>query len=359
VYQAPSASAADVETTRNTDIAVKTWYSGQQWYDYEAGAPRDTSDATKVFESNRFANVVWAATTKVGFGVKGKWVVAWYCDAKATPAETAASIQNIGVVCSRSGVNTCLNEAALAAHNEKRRYHATPPLEYDETIARDLQRQMDQLSDKDFKKWDGKIQLCEDGATCPYDATTGTATADEKAAIKAINERCMDNVYEEIDPEKLNELVTTSVATEAWYQGQAEFNYANGEPMAWNEEAQYKKYQDFTRMMWKKTAKVGFGIRGKYVIARYCDDNMSYTKDIADTAMYAWPFSPWPTRTATTGTNVFIGYAKIKANVGKICVKDGYNVCYNDAALKAHNDARASLEGYVPLKLDVEMAKFL
>jgi hypothetical protein len=169
----------------------------------------------------------------------------------------------------------------------------------------------------------------------------------------------MDNIFEEKDAAKLNELVTTAVHTDYWYAGNTEFNYVNGEPMAWNEKGRYTKYQDFTKMMWKKTTKVGFGIRGKWVIARYCDDNMKYTKDIAYPSQHAWPFFPWPNRPAATATETFIGFKTIKKNIGKLCVIDGYNECYNKAALLAHNEARARLEGYVPLELDIEMAKVI
>lgn len=41
--------------------------------------------------SNGFANIIWGATTKVGFGVRGRWVIAWYCNAKATPSDPTAS----------------------------------------------------------------------------------------------------------------------------------------------------------------------------------------------------------------------------------------------------------------------------
>jgi hypothetical protein len=53
-------------------------------------------------------------------------------------------------------------------------------------------------------------------------------------------------------------------------------------------------------------------------------------------------------------------------NVGKLCIKDGkyskgtytggYNTCYNEMALKAHNQARRRHEGFKPLALDATMA---
>jgi hypothetical protein len=50
-------------------------------------------------------------------------------------------------------------------------------------------------------------------------------------------------------------------------------------------------------------------------------------------------------------------YKNYKTNVGKLCLKDGYNQCYNAKALEAHNTAREKHEGYKPLKLDIEIAK--
>jgi hypothetical protein len=50
-------------------------------------------------------------------------------------------------------------------------------------------------------------------------------------------------------------------------------------------------------------------------------------------------------------------YLLYKTNVGKLCLVNGYNVCYNDKALEAHNTAREKHEGYKPLKLDIEIAK--
>lgn len=51
--------------------------------------------------------MVWSGTTKVAFGIKGKYVVAWYCDIKgnangvtASATEPAATYkQNVGTNC--------------------------------------------------------------------------------------------------------------------------------------------------------------------------------------------------------------------------------------------------------------------
>jgi hypothetical protein len=85
--------------------------------------------------------------------------------------------------------------------------------------------------------------------------------------------------------------------------------------------------------MWRKTTTVGFGIRGAYVMAWYCEKKMpDHTHDPASYKLY-------------------------KTNVGYLCNEDGYNTCYNDKALEAHNAAREKHDNYVPLKLDADIAK--
>ena len=46
-----------------------------------------------------------------------------------------------------------------------------------------------------------------------------------------------------------------------------------------------------------------------------------------------------------------------RTNIGKLCIKNGMNECYNKMALEAHNTAREKHQGYIPLKLDVDIAK--
>jgi len=139
IYDAgATADAAALVALKETNVATTAWYAGQQWYDYDKGTARDPGNAARVQLSNAFANVVWASTTKVGFGVRGRWVVAWYCETKATPADTTANESNIGRQCVVDVINRCLNEDALAAHNKHRMNHSTPPLKLDDLVARKL-----------------------------------------------------------------------------------------------------------------------------------------------------------------------------------------------------------------------------
>ena len=52
--------------------------------------------------------------------------------------------------------------------------------------------------------------------------------------------------------------------TKTWYDEIKDYHFAenNAQPKA--------KY--FSQMMWKATTKVGFGIAGKFVVARYCKE---------------------------------------------------------------------------------------
>jgi len=90
--------------------------------------------------------MVWKGTTKVGFGVKDKYVVAWYCEKKAEPTSPGLSKSNIGKVCSNNGYNECYNEMALAAHNKRRKHHETTGLIFDANLARSIQLEMNKGS---------------------------------------------------------------------------------------------------------------------------------------------------------------------------------------------------------------------
>jgi hypothetical protein len=58
------------------------------------------------------------------------------------------------------------------------------------------------------------------------------------------------------------QLFNTDWATDKWYSYVKYYNY--------NEPGYNKVARTFTRVVWKSTTEVGFGIAGKYVVARYC-----------------------------------------------------------------------------------------
>ena len=57
-------------------------------------------------------------------------------------------------------------------------------------------------------------------------------------------------------------MYNTDWATDKWYSYVKYYNY---DDPGYNEVA-----RTFTRMVWKNVTEVGFGISGKYVVARYC-----------------------------------------------------------------------------------------
>jgi len=123
-----------------TNLATDTWFEGRRQYNFEQGVANGDDPAT-VKASNQFVQVVWAASTKVGFGVKDKYVVAWYCKA-AEPGSASKSFENVGEVCNTQGFNKCYNDRALGDINRKRKYHSTGPLTLDDRAARALQLEM-------------------------------------------------------------------------------------------------------------------------------------------------------------------------------------------------------------------------
>jgi hypothetical protein len=64
-----------------TDLATETWFKGKDAYDFAAGRPKAGSSAAELVQMEQFQKLVWKGSTKVAFGVKDKYVVAWYCTA--------------------------------------------------------------------------------------------------------------------------------------------------------------------------------------------------------------------------------------------------------------------------------------
>jgi len=58
-----------------------------------------SGDAAKWAKMQRFAQMVWKNTSKVGFGVKGDRVIAWYCDARGNQGGAEDYKANIGALC--------------------------------------------------------------------------------------------------------------------------------------------------------------------------------------------------------------------------------------------------------------------
>jgi hypothetical protein len=83
--------------------------------------------------------MLWKGSTKVGFGVHGKYVIAWYCASKAELADAARAKVNIGAPCYGGGYNKCYNGLALKYANKLRNNHDVAPLKLNEAAARELE----------------------------------------------------------------------------------------------------------------------------------------------------------------------------------------------------------------------------
>jgi hypothetical protein len=124
--------------------------------------------------------MVWKKTKKVGFGIKGKWVFAWYCDAKPNKG---SFVENIGGHCIKSGVNKCINEKLSEETNKKRKSHGAKGIPYDNDIAKAIQVKMDEKA----SGFDGVISVSGDYVG-----------------------KCTQNIFEQKDPSKILALHTTS-----------------------------------------------------------------------------------------------------------------------------------------------------
>ena len=134
-------------------------------------------------------------------------------------------------------LTTCLkrqeyNQRALLAHNKYRRKHQVGDLVLSEDLRLEAQRIAEKLSSKD--------QFMND---------YGTYTRDG----------CGENQARNANTQLL---FNTDWATDKWYSYVKYYNY--------NEPGYNKVARTFTRVVWKSTTEVGFGIAGKYVVARYC-----------------------------------------------------------------------------------------
>ena len=195
--------------------------------------------------------MVWAGSERVAFGVKSPWVVAWYCAKGNEPAvgqsgSPAAYKENVKETCIENGMNVCYNQAALLAHNTKRALHQdTGPLSIYVEAAAAIQAEMD--------------------------ATTFAGVMPAASDRREKFQDCAESIFTETDPEKEAEVALGKVATNTWYdQGNALINWATGRPTLQNTLNQ-AKVDKLLYIIWKTTRKVGFGIKGKWVVAWYCD----------------------------------------------------------------------------------------
>jgi hypothetical protein len=54
----------------------------------------------------------------------------------------------------------------------------------------------------------------------------------------------------------------------------AQFNFETGESKAPKDTKLNRQFLEFSRMMWKKSTQVAFGMRDEWVVAWYCNERM-------------------------------------------------------------------------------------
>jgi len=96
--------------------------------------------------------MLWKSSTKVGFGIKGKFVLAYYCtvgakdDAKSKDFKMNICRKDGCKLCTEDkagkayGFNKCFNQLGIDKHNIYRIDHESPKfVKYDEDVAKAAQ----------------------------------------------------------------------------------------------------------------------------------------------------------------------------------------------------------------------------
>jgi hypothetical protein len=198
--------------------ATDAWYGGNSYYDYDTGKYKAglTTEQTKLAKD--FTRMLWRGTENVAFGIKGKYVAAWYCNPSGTTNSNGAGVTasasepmdtykaNVMKSCLKlqstvDGLemyNDCFNKRETKAHNAKRAVHEAKDLTFLPDIARAIQATLNSLP--------------------RGEAVTMPAAAQRPAAYR----NCGENVFTSTSR---TALYTTNAATKAWYAGSAQYDF--------------------------------------------------------------------------------------------------------------------------------------
>lgn len=162
---------------------------------------------------------MWKSTKKVGFGIKGKYVVAWYCPKGNDPATSKDFKKN---VCKKDGCklcledkkgvkygyNKCYNDDAVKSTNLVRGKHNGKKVEFGEDVAKGAQAHADKL------KTDDKL--------------SESAKGDGKARKK-----CWENTYKLPDGKDEFDLAqfdsdSVNIALNDWHKQVSLYNFKDG-----------------------------------------------------------------------------------------------------------------------------------
>jgi len=198
-------------------------------------------------------------------------------------ALTRALKENAGASCTKRRFNSCYNDLALARHNDYREGHEneegkaftlTGLLVINEPNAVALQAQMDK---SDFAG---------------------------ESSITNIPQGCQMSFYTETNTAAVPDLDKNHAVTDSWYSGYKHYDYTNGKWKDGLTAAEKTLAKAFTRMVWRGTKTVAFGVKGKYVAAWYCNPSGSTNSNGAGD---------------TEGSAAYL--AAFKANVMKSCLE--------------------------------------
>jgi len=169
------------------------------------GAPKATANKEQTAQAKSFARMLWRGAKKVGFGVHGELVVAWYCDAKAEVADAASAVANVGAHCDSRGYNECYNALALKYANKKRSNHDAAPLKLNVGAARAIDYRLSAQRPGEF--------------FMPNPRDRGWQYRG-----------CFQSVYLQTDAAARPKVSSTAAAPEYWYAGVESYSYATHAP---------------------------------------------------------------------------------------------------------------------------------
>lgn len=99
---------------------------------------------------NQFTQIVWKGVKgkKVGFGIKGVVVYAWYCPTGNVPDDATTFKANVFEagnpgLCISDTVNQCYNKKQINYQNDLRIDHGSPDLVFDHETAKAAQAVLD------------------------------------------------------------------------------------------------------------------------------------------------------------------------------------------------------------------------
>jgi hypothetical protein len=167
--------------------------------------------------------MLWRDTQTVAFGIKGKYVAAWYCSPTGKTNSNGAGVDSAKLVETfKANVlkscldlytpptggapqmyNICFNQRETAAHNAKRALHEAKSLTVKAEMAREVQRQLNALP--------------------RGEAVSMPAASARPAAYR----ECGENVFTTTERERV---FTATLATEGWYAGAAQYDFATHAP---------------------------------------------------------------------------------------------------------------------------------